>query len=404
MPEVSICLPVYNGANYLAQAIDSVLAQTYSDFELLIANDRSTDETEQIIASYADKDNRIKHWINERNLKLFGNYNECIRRATGKYIKPFAHDDLLRPDAIERMVAVLEKEHDVSLVTSARAWIDAEGQVLEAKSQRAAKVMQPFAQDTRISAAEAITKTLKEAVNWLGEPVSQMFRREHAGTGYDPAFKQIGDLEYSYRLLQHGDYYFIADQLCKFRHHAESWSQARSADMTASMDWFLLGARYKNYLEKAGLTSEDYCLNVIDMVIRHFEYELSEAKRLQEPASVLQDMCGGSDPLSFFSSERGKPRNLSSELKGLAVLSFLQGALCQSGLRKGKAAARAYAQSELSWNKEKSELSETINSLKQEATEKDKEIAELRQALSEIGNSMSWKVTAPLRKLKSRQN
>src|SRR5580693_4962244 len=97
-PTVSVCLPVYNGANYLGQAIDSVLAQTFEDIELLIADDCSTDSTKEIIQEYSSKDKRVKSWTNPQNLKLFGNYNACIEKASGKYIKLYAHDDLFEPE------------------------------------------------------------------------------------------------------------------------------------------------------------------------------------------------------------------------------------------------------------------------------------------------------------------
>src|SRR5271154_6171346 len=200
MPTVSICLPVYNGANYLAKAIESVQAQTFQDFELLIANDCSTDETPVIIESYAKQDERIRSWTNGSNLKLFGNYNACINKCTGKFIKLFAHDDLFHPTLLDRMLKVFNDHPNVSLVTSSRCWIDANGEPIKADSNVSAKTMKPFAEDTCLSAAEAITGTLKEVINWLGEPSSQMFLREHADGGYDTSFKQVGDLEYSYRL------------------------------------------------------------------------------------------------------------------------------------------------------------------------------------------------------------
>lgn len=79
-PEVSICLPVYNGAKYLRQAIESVLAQTYGDFELLVSDDGSSDDSVAIAQEYAAKDERVIAWTNERNLGLFENYNLCIER------------------------------------------------------------------------------------------------------------------------------------------------------------------------------------------------------------------------------------------------------------------------------------------------------------------------------------
>jgi glycosyltransferase involved in cell wall biosynthesis len=405
MPTVSICLPVYNGANFLAQAIESVLAQTYGDFELLIANDCSTDQTPEIIQSYAKSDPRIKTWTNEKNLKLFGNYNRCIEKAAGKYIKLFAHDDLFHPTLLERMVEILDTNPDVSLVVSSRCWIDADGNRIEAESETAAKIMKPFSQDIRLSAAEAIAGTLKDIMNWLGEPCSQMFRKEYADGGYDTSFRQIGDLEYSYRLLQHGDYYFIADDLCYFRRHAQSWSQARSFDLTAYLDWFLLAAKYKQFVPNTGLTNEEYSLSLLQAVTKNLAFELHSIKRTSqlESVAVLKELLSA-DPLSFFNCEKGSPRNLSQEWAGVGTLAFLQCVFLENELRRiEKEKDRNALEIErfnLALRETKAAMQRDIDSLNGTLTEKDLEIKELRDSLSDMGSSMSWKVTAPLRRLK----
>src|SRR5690349_18729732 len=97
-PLVSVCLPVYNGEQYLRESIDSVLGQTYADFEILISDDGSTDSSAEICAQYADRDRRVRFWRNEANRGLFANYNICMNRARGEFIKPFAQDDVLHPE------------------------------------------------------------------------------------------------------------------------------------------------------------------------------------------------------------------------------------------------------------------------------------------------------------------
>ena len=97
MPTVSICLPVYNGERFLREAIESVLAQTYEDYELLISDDLSQDSSLEIAHSYAKRDTRIIVSSNPKNLGLFANYNACQKLASGKYIKPFAQDDSTCP-------------------------------------------------------------------------------------------------------------------------------------------------------------------------------------------------------------------------------------------------------------------------------------------------------------------
>jgi glycosyltransferase involved in cell wall biosynthesis len=401
-PKVSVCLPVYNGSNYLALAIESVLAQTFSDFELLIANDCSTDDTQKIIEKYASTDARIKHWINEKNLKLFGNYNACIEKAAGQYIKLFAHDDLLHPKMLEKMVAVLDKNADVSLVTTARGWIDGDGKHIDARSKMEAKIMKPFECDTRLAVDSAIADTLRDMVNWLGEPCAQMFRRAQASGGYDTSFKQIGDLEYGYRLLQHGDYFFIAEELCFFRRHAESWSQARSLELSAQLDWFLLASKYKKYLPLTAMTNEQYCLKLLQSLTENFEYELDQAKRLEAEQidGVLAELLGA-DFSTYFVCEQGKTRNISRELEGVGIIAFVHCALLERTLRSKKHEHR-HALSDVNSRAQSMNdaMQNDIEALQRALVAKDEELDELRRALTEMGNSVSWKVTAPLRKLK----
>src|SRR5258708_7796462 len=130
-PGITVCLPVYNGARYLASAIESVFQQSFGDFELLISDDGSTDASPEIISRYANQDQRIVCWTNADRLGLFGNYNECLRKARGKYIKPFAQDDLLDRHALRRMSSLLEARPDVALVSSGKCLIDDRGQEID---------------------------------------------------------------------------------------------------------------------------------------------------------------------------------------------------------------------------------------------------------------------------------
>src|SRR5688500_16896371 len=120
VPKVSVCLPIRNGARYLGAAIESVLAQTEQDFELLIADDSSTDGSVDLVEAFAQSDSRIILTRHSEPLVLFGNYNFCIRQAHGKYIKLFGQDDLLDPHCLSTQVALLEQHSDVQLVSSVR--------------------------------------------------------------------------------------------------------------------------------------------------------------------------------------------------------------------------------------------------------------------------------------------
>ena len=98
LPKVSVAIPVYNGESHLAETIDSVLAQSWDDFELIICDDRSTDGSLDVAASRAD--GRIRILRNDRNLGFGGNWNRCLAATQGSYIKILPQDDLLHPDCL----------------------------------------------------------------------------------------------------------------------------------------------------------------------------------------------------------------------------------------------------------------------------------------------------------------
>ena len=115
-PRVSIILPVYNGAECVSNSIDSVLAQTYKDFELIVVNDCSTDNTLEILQKYAGRDNRVKAYTNEVNKKLPRTLNAGFEHATGEYLTWTSDDNMYRPEAIERMVKFLDDNSDCAMV------------------------------------------------------------------------------------------------------------------------------------------------------------------------------------------------------------------------------------------------------------------------------------------------
>src|ERR1017187_1981378 len=116
-PLVSILIPVYNGEPFLAECIDSVLAQDFADYELLISDDGSTDGSSGVIRRHAERDGRIRWWRNPRNLGIGGNFNACLKAARGEYVKYVLQDDkLLDPLTMRRLVAALQGDPTLSLV------------------------------------------------------------------------------------------------------------------------------------------------------------------------------------------------------------------------------------------------------------------------------------------------
>lgn len=123
-PLVTIALPVYNGAHYVRRAIGCVLEQTYSNIELIISDNASTDETPEICREMQGRDPRIRFYRNQENVGAARNYNQAFRRARGKYFKWAAHDDVMAPTFVERAVEVLEADPTIVLCTSQTGRID----------------------------------------------------------------------------------------------------------------------------------------------------------------------------------------------------------------------------------------------------------------------------------------
>jgi glycosyltransferase involved in cell wall biosynthesis len=130
MPKVSIGLPVYNGENFIEAALDSLLNQTFEDFELIISDNASTDRTEEICRTYVAKDKRLRYVRSETNLGAARNFNHVFELSSGQYFKWAAHDDICAPSFVERCVSVLDQDSSVSLAFSKTKFIDKHGKFL----------------------------------------------------------------------------------------------------------------------------------------------------------------------------------------------------------------------------------------------------------------------------------
>src|SRR5215510_10355296 len=112
---LSVGLAVYNGEEFLDEAIRSILAQTLTNFELIISDNASTDRTSEICQKYVRIDPRIRYHRNEANIGGANNENQTFRMARGKYFRWAAHDDVLAPTLLARCVEVLEERPDAVL-------------------------------------------------------------------------------------------------------------------------------------------------------------------------------------------------------------------------------------------------------------------------------------------------
>lgn len=126
-PRVSLGIPVFNGEKYLALTLDSILAQTYTDFEVVISDNGSTDGTQQICESYAAKDKRIKYHRNPTNIGIAPNFNRALELSSGEYFKWTDYDDLLAPEFVAKCVDGLDQYPDAAVCFPKTRLIDENG-------------------------------------------------------------------------------------------------------------------------------------------------------------------------------------------------------------------------------------------------------------------------------------
>lgn len=232
-PAVSVCIPTYRGAAHIAETIESALAQTFADFELIVIDDDSPDETGQLVARYRDP--RLRY-LRERNAGVEENWNRCLRLARGRYFKLLPHDDLIAPDCLARQVAALEADPDerLALVFCARRIIDSRSRAVMTRRY-------PRSSGGVIPARAAVRSCIRSGANLLGEPGGVLFRTalgRRVGA-FDASLRIVTDLDYWVRLLLHGDAYYLPERLASFRVSKGTWSVAIGAAQAAELLAFI---------------------------------------------------------------------------------------------------------------------------------------------------------------------
>jgi glycosyltransferase involved in cell wall biosynthesis len=213
---VSVCIPTYNSAKYLRGCIESVLAQTFSDFELIVCDNGSSDSTCEIARSFSDP--RIQLLRVELFLGMAGNFNHAAGQARGKYVKFLCYDDLLEPSCLEKQVRMLEQNPALTLVTSGLHFMNETGERVGGVTWCRREVA---LRDVDVIAANLVYG------NVIGIPSAVLIRREcllKAGP-FSEAFPQMMDVELYLRLVQQGPAGYLPDRLCAWRLHPASTTE-----------------------------------------------------------------------------------------------------------------------------------------------------------------------------------
>jgi glycosyltransferase involved in cell wall biosynthesis len=239
-PKVSLLIPTYNYARFLPAAIESVLAQDFTDYELIISDDASSDRSAEILLEYAARDSRIKLHLQSANLGMVLNWNWCLRKARGEYIKyVFGDDQLASPKALGKMVLMLDSFPDAMLAVSARKIIDEQSQIID--------VWDHLDSEGIHSGRDVGYRCLMQTSNFIGEPSVVLFRAARAMRGFDPRYRQIVDLEMWCHLLKQGDLIYTKEPLCMFRCHTQQQTEANRRQQIGRKEHILLFKDYFDY-------------------------------------------------------------------------------------------------------------------------------------------------------------
>lgn len=230
---VSVCLPVFNGQPYLAEAIESVRRQSHADFELLIVDDWSTDDSFALAQGIAAADARIAIHRNPTNLGLVGNWNRCLELARGDWIKFLFQDDLLAPNCLERMLGAITPADRIAACR--RTLIDDRAVPAAADDfyrGHALLLQGIFARNACLDPVATCGLILDHpATNVIGEPTSVIFRRELVSRfgPFNPDLVMECDSEWWYRVAVTTGIRLIDEELVSYRIHDRSASSAAHA-------------------------------------------------------------------------------------------------------------------------------------------------------------------------------
>lgn len=216
-PKVTVCLPTYNRAAYLGACLDSLLAQTFRDFEVIVSDNCSPDATPEAVAQRPDP--RVRYIRNERNLGAFPNMNRCLALARGEYVCVAHDDDLYEPRFLERQAAMLDRHPGAAFVHCATYEIDGEG--------RRRRVVRAYPED-RLLEGKAEFMLYLGGHNVCCSTV--MVRRalyDRVG-GFDPGLLASDWLMWL-KLCLEGDVAYVAEPLACMRVHGASFSSSLDA-------------------------------------------------------------------------------------------------------------------------------------------------------------------------------
>ncbi|WP_426662531.1 glycosyltransferase family 2 protein [Rhodanobacter aciditrophus] len=273
-PRVSVVVPAYNNAGFLAQTIESILAQDYRDFELILADHSSTDGTSEIISTYATAPRVRALPPTPAGGGALANWNRVSEHARGELIKLVCGDDLLAPTALSEQVAALDANPSAVLVASPRSLVDSTGKLI--LQRRGLSGLSGL-----ISGRVAARVAVRAGTNIFGEPACVLFRRDILlkEGGWDNRFPYLIDQATYTRIMLHGDLVALPRVLASFRISAGQWSVQLVKEQARQAREFhaALYSEYENLLSWTDVMYGDAKATAMAYV-RRFVYMLLRAR------------------------------------------------------------------------------------------------------------------------------
>lgn len=229
---VSVCIPTFNGAQFIRECLNSVLAQSFTDFEVLAVDDCSTDATAQILDEYRERDSRVRVVRNDRNLGLVANWNRCVELATGRFIKFAFQDDVLFPNCLTCLLELAENcGKPIAFCGRELLFTGSIDEAIRDEYERHPTLERLFGRGGEVSAKEIASVAADHPVNFFGEPTTALLERR--------LFREFGpfnvwlvhhaDIDYWVRVGIHTGIVFTSENLAAFRLHPSSTSSGNRA-------------------------------------------------------------------------------------------------------------------------------------------------------------------------------
>ena len=248
-PLITVGIPVFNGEKEIAEAIQSVLNQTYLDFELVVIDDCSKDQTLNVVRSFSDP--RIRIIQNEVNLGYIGNFNRTVSEANGKYLKILCHDDVIVPTCLEIQLEPFlgSQGDDISISTGLKKVVNSHR--IEVFSPQGLKGSTRY-----IDSRYVIKKCVRAGRNLIGETSVTLVKTEDLRKIGSFETKYTLDLNMWFRVLQFGGLYFTSEIVSEFRIIDTSGTAAQSKTQALQTSQLLEWAYEQNF----GVSRFDICI------------------------------------------------------------------------------------------------------------------------------------------------